>query len=123
IKFTPKGVVSLELRAQNQEVEFRVKDTGIGIPNDKRELIFEAFKQSDGTVARKYGGTGLGLSISKELARILGGEITLKSSTSEGSVFALTLPIHFQLNSLLSSSVDLISNVKVESPPQEEVKE
>ena len=79
-KFTSNGSVTLTVgpfgRAR-QLHRMAVRDTGIGIPEDKHQLIFEAFQQADGSTRRKYGGTGLGLSISRELAKLLGGEITL----------------------------------------------
>lgn len=96
IKFTAKGSVTLEVKKHlnnDKLVVFSVKDTGIGIPYEKQPLIFEAFQQADGSTKRKYGGTGLGLSISRELAKLLKGEITLKSEPNEGSEFVLTIPI------------------------------
>ncbi len=94
IKFTDRGTVSLEMRPVNggQNVEFAVRDTGIGIAPQHQQTIFEPFRQADGTTNRKFGGTGLGLSISRELARMLGGNISVESTAGEGSVFRLVLP-------------------------------
>jgi signal transduction histidine kinase/HAMP domain-containing protein len=92
-KFTDAGGVTLSLRwLPGEQVSFAVADTGVGIPPDKLQVIFEAFQQADGTTSRKYGGTGLGLSISRELARALGGEIRVSSTVGEGATFTLILP-------------------------------
>jgi signal transduction histidine kinase len=92
-KFTSRGSVSLHVSAApSGEIAFAVADTGIGISPDKRELVFEAFRQADGGTSRRFGGTGLGLSISRELARLLGGAITLQSGPAGGCIFTLVLP-------------------------------
>ncbi len=96
LKFTQKGSINLLVNlspADDTQVLFAVEDTGIGIPQDKQYLIFEAFQQADGSTKRKYGGTGLGLSISRQLARLLSGEITLESEVGKGSRFTLNIPL------------------------------
>lgn len=96
IKFTSQGSVTLQVKKNkfdDKQIDFSVIDTGIGIPREKQPLIFEAFQQADGSTKRKYGGTGLGLSISRELAKLLRGEISLKSAVNEGSTFMLTIPV------------------------------
>ncbi|MGW1069362.1 HAMP domain-containing protein [Streptomyces aureus] len=116
VKFTDSGAVELVIRpaaadvpvaireqllesgslrdADADLIAFSVTDTGIGIAASKMRVIFEAFKQADGTTSRKYGGTGLGLSISREIARLLGGEIYAQSEPGRGSTFTLYLPLH-----------------------------
>jgi PAS domain S-box-containing protein len=92
-KFTQKGEVLLEISLQaDHRVAFMVSDTGIGVDPAHQEIIFEAFRQADGTTNRKYGGTGLGLSISRDLARLLGGVIEVRSELGQGSQFTLRLP-------------------------------
>jgi len=92
LKFTEQGAVEVKLDLDSRNVRFAVRDTGIGIAPHQHELVFEAFRQADGASNRKYGGTGLGLSISRDLARLLGGDITLASEVGHGSTFTLILP-------------------------------
>lgn len=96
LKFTDKGSVKLKISSKKlsgqNRVEFSVIDTGIGIPVEQQEIIFDAFKQADGTTSRRFGGTGLGLTISKDLAKLLGGSISVSSELKKGSVFTLNLP-------------------------------
>ncbi|WP_141734791.1 response regulator [Oligoflexus tunisiensis] len=97
IKFTERGSVRVRMSAPGPEypdyaLAIEVKDTGIGIPADKFEVIFEAFRQVDGGIGRRYGGTGLGLSISRELANLLHGRILVQSEVDVGSTFTLLLP-------------------------------
>ncbi|MFF0459602.1 HAMP domain-containing protein, partial [Streptomyces mexicanus] len=105
VKFTEQGSVELSIEPASDEevptdvvrggavVAFRVKDTGIGIPEQHLESIFGAFQQADGTTSRKYGGTGLGLSITREIAHLLGGAVAVDSTPGRGSTFTLFLPV------------------------------
>lgn len=94
-KFTKKGSVLLEIKFTERLFAFMVKDSGIGIPFDSQEIIFEAFIQADGQISRNYGGTGLGLSISRNLSHCLGGVINVSSVVDEGSAFTLYLPASY----------------------------
>ena len=110
IKFTDKGSVSLTVTAQeaisgDARVRFIVGDTGIGISKDHQQSIFDAFRQADGTINRRYGGTGLGLSISRELARLLGGRITLDSTPGKGSTFVIDLPVSYDAGAVAPPEV------------------
>lgn len=94
IKFTEKGSVNITIdRTSETTLNISVRDTGIGIQEDKQLAVFEAFQQAEGGISRKYGGTGLGLSISRELAKLLGAEIKLVSKINEGSTFSLIIPL------------------------------
>jgi len=94
-KFTKQGGVTLTIEKNDDEklpIKISVSDTGLGIPQEKQDLIFQAFTQADGSTSRQFGGTGLGLSISKELAKLMKGEIHLESKENEGATFTLLLP-------------------------------
>lgn len=98
-KFTPAaGNIGLGFHVApgGEQLLISVSDTGIGIPQEKQQLIFEAFQQADGSTSRKYGGTGLGLSISLELMKLLGGTISVQSEVNKGSVFTLEVPYTFE---------------------------
>ena len=105
IKFTEQGEVTLRMEArQGDRLAFVVTDTGIGIPADQHEAIFEAFRQADGSTSRRFGGTGLGLSISRDLARRMGGTLQVRSTPGEGSCFTLELPADMSAAALASAA-------------------
>ena len=119
IKFTSTGKISLIVskpaagsKLNNPDLKISstiaisVVDSGIGIPSEKQKVIFEAFKQADGTTSRKYGGTGLGLSISRNFSQLLGGEMKLESKEGEGSTFTLYLPYELEVEETEDSTDD-----------------
>ena len=114
IKFTEHGQVELTVsQAADNHIAFAVTDTGIGIAVDQQQAIFDAFRQADGTISRKYGGTGLGLSISRQLTRLLGGAIQLNSTVGQGSCFKIILPVTYN-SAAVAAPVPLI----VDAPSQ-----
>lgn len=130
-KFTDKGHIDLKLYQPSEESLLReglrgasvlavsVTDTGMGISKEMQEPIFEAFRQVDGTMSRKYGGTGLGLSISRELAHLLGGKIQVESEVGKGSTFTLYLPI--TVSTLLERELAVLDQIAIssETPPED----
>ncbi|MCK5069369.1 MAG: response regulator, partial [Desulfocapsa sp.] len=113
IKFTDKGSVTVKIVPENMDdqqvqLHFMVIDTGIGIPDDKQELIFGSFNQVDSSVNRKYGGTGLGLSICKQLVNLMDGEIWLENNKPQGVIFHFTIVFD---KSVSNSSVKLQSQI------------
>jgi CheY-like chemotaxis protein/CHASE3 domain sensor protein len=92
-KFTERGTVRVVASSGSDRIELAVTDSGIGIPEDQREAVFEAFHQIDGSVSRRHGGTGLGLAISRDLAHLLGGKLRLASTLGKGSTFSFDIPL------------------------------
>jgi len=116
-KFTEHGQVTLRLSLDEGQPSFAVSDTGIGIATEQQELIFEAFRQADGAITRRYGGTGLGLSISRDLALLLGGTLSVTSQPGEGSTFTLRLPLEYQEAAASSLPVTPVSASAVAAAP------
>lgn len=109
LKFTEQGEIRLSVtRTENvpNELQFTVIDSGIGMDNETQSRIFQAFAQADGSVSRKYGGTGLGLTICRQLAELMGGDLSLESATGQGSRFRLRLPLPYIASDLLPNPVD-----------------
>jgi signal transduction histidine kinase len=94
-KFTQAGRVHASLQVANGRARYTVSDTGIGIPSEAQQYIFEEFRQVDGTVTRQYGGSGLGLALARRLARLLDGDISVQSAAGSGATFVLDLPLRF----------------------------
>ena len=95
-KFTPSGEVKVSVEVTHDRAVYRVQDTGIGIAEDMRTLVFEEFRQVDGSSTRRYGGSGLGLSLAQRLARLLGGQIYVESAVGSGSTFRVEIPLEFR---------------------------
>jgi signal transduction histidine kinase len=94
-KFTPSGEVLASVEVRDGRVAYRVQDTGIGIPRDAQQMVFDEFRQVDGSAVRKYGGSGLGLALARRIARLLGGDIELVSAVGTGSTFTVEVPLEF----------------------------
>jgi signal transduction histidine kinase len=95
-KFTRNGEVRVSVEVRNDLAVYRVQDTGIGIPGEMQQLVFDEFRQADGSTTRRYGGSGLGLALARRLARLLGGEIFVESALGEGSTFRAELPLEYR---------------------------
>ncbi|MEA9357801.1 response regulator [Bacteriovorax sp. PP10] len=123
-KFTQVGSVKVRIfHHSNEHLGFEVTDSGIGIPKEQQEIIFEAFRQADGTTNRKFGGTGLGLSISRDLARLLGGSIKVTSSPGKGSCFTLILPEFYNEELIATTPSKLYSAHSVSILEKDKVKQ
>jgi signal transduction histidine kinase/HAMP domain-containing protein len=107
IKFTPPGgTITVQVWQEDEQVALQVSDTGIGIPPDQLERVFERFYQVDGSARRRYGGVGLGLALVKEIVERHGGQITVESQIDEGTAFTVTLPIYRALDTSPESATD-----------------
>ncbi len=126
VKFTEEGSININAsQLQTGECSIEISDTGIGIPEDKQEMIFDSFVQSDGSTSRKYGGIGIGLSLTKDLVELHGGKISFGSVRGKGSVFTFTMQLTEKPSSgnnittidkyaVLSTKIDLIQNINAD---------
>ncbi|HOK65899.1 MAG TPA: ATP-binding protein [Anaerohalosphaeraceae bacterium] len=127
IKFTEKGHVFINVMKEQEDdadfIRFDVEDTGIGIPEDKLAVIFDAFTQADSSMTRRYGGTGLGLSITKRLTELLGGKITVHSTVGRGSVFSIRLPTGIDPSKQTSHNRYETAEKAIHQPSEEEAEQ
>ncbi len=121
IKFTEAGTVAVSARPASGKMAIAVADTGIGVPQDALELIFEEFRQVDSSSTRKHGGTGLGLSISRHFARLLGGDISVRSTLGAGSTFTLILPLRYEVASISTRAAAAAMPDERAAPPDGKV--
>jgi len=119
VKFTDEGSVTLRISAEDNLLNFEVVDTGIGISEEDKNLIFEEFRQADGSMTRKYSGTGLGLAISKKISDLLGGSISVSSKINEGSAFNFSIPLKYVDTKVpeLQSKIDVRTLIKNRKNP------
>jgi signal transduction histidine kinase/DNA-binding response OmpR family regulator len=118
VKFTPAGRISVNVEPGPEDaLRFSVRDTGIGIPEDKRAAIFDSFYQVDGSMSRSYGGVGLGLSISRNLVELMGGRIEVESEAGRGSVFSFELPLPASKDEIGRSRTEPVPAAESDSGP------
>lgn len=114
LKFTVEGFIEFGYHLKQKEIEFYIKDTGIGIHADKQNMIFEKFSQEDNTLSKSIGGLGLGLTIVKESLDLFGGKISLQSEKNEGSTFSVTIPYNPVIETQKSSAEKQLANQPIE---------
>lgn len=121
VKFTPQGNVTLSIHWCDSSLSFAVKDTGIGLAADQIQQVFEIFTQADSTISRRFGGSGLGLSLSNQLAKLMGGNITLQSELGKGSCFLFSLPCSVITENILVKNIGNHSVLPIASQKAEQV--
>lgn len=116
IKFTSKGYITLISEEKDGMLAISISDTGIGIPEDKLDSIFNSFEQGDGSTEREYGGTGLGLSVTKQLVLLHGGNLEVSSELGKGSIFTFTLPLSKNQNKTIIRQDNSVQNLPAQQP-------